>query len=85
MEPTLESKPILEPKLDLSHILESVLVPVPFILEPKSTSPSSHTPLLNLGIEQNYSEMIFQDWSYNQDDFNVSILHDPIHLGVVTL
>ena len=22
--------------------------------------------------------MIFQDWSYNQDDFNVRVLYDPI-------
>jgi len=32
----LELKLILEHKLDLSHIHELVLVPIPFILEPKS-------------------------------------------------
>jgi len=33
LEQTLGPKPTLESKLDLSHILESVLVPEPFILE----------------------------------------------------
>ena len=45
---TLESKPTLGPKLDLSHILESILVPVPFAFEPKSTTPSSYIPMLDL-------------------------------------
>jgi len=34
LEPTIESKLTLELKIDLSHIRESVLVPVLFILEP---------------------------------------------------
>ena len=25
--------------------------------------------------------MIFQDWSYNQNDFHVKILHDPNQIG----
>ena len=36
LDPILEAKLILDPKLDLSHILELVLVPVRLILEPKS-------------------------------------------------
>ena len=36
---------ILEPKLDLSF--ESVLVPISFIIEPKSSIPQKHIPLLN--------------------------------------
>ena len=36
---------------------------------------------MDLGIEQNDSEMIFKEWSYNRDDFNVRILHDPNQLG----
>ena len=72
------SESALELKLNLSHILESILVPEPFILEPNSTISSSHILLLDLGIEQNDSETIFQDCSYNQDDYNVRVSHDPI-------
>jgi len=75
---TIEPKPTLEPKLDFS---ESVLVPKPIFFEPKSTTLPNHVLLLDLDIEQNDSEMIFQDWSYNWDDFNVRVLYDPIHLG----
>ena len=74
---TIEPKPTLEPKLDF---FESVLVPKPIFFEPKSTTLPNHVLLLDLDIEQNDSEMIFQDWSYNWDDFNVSVLHDPIHI-----
>ena len=42
------------------------------------TISSNHIILLDQGIDHNVSEMIFQDWSYNWDDFNVRILHDPI-------
>jgi len=41
LEQTLELKPTLEPKLDLSHIPESVVVSEYFTLEPKSTIPPS--------------------------------------------
>ena len=37
LDSTLEPKSTLKPKHDLSNILESVLVPFPFIFEPKST------------------------------------------------
>ena len=65
----------LEPKLDLSHIPESVLVPEPFIVEPKSTILLSLILLLDQGRDHYDSEMIFQDWSYNRDDFNNRIVH----------
>jgi len=39
---TFEPNPPLEPKFDLSHIPELVLVPEHFTLEPKSTIPQSH-------------------------------------------
>ena len=81
LDSTLELKPTLEPKLDLTHITESVLVLVPFILEPKSSIPQNHISLLDLGINHNDSVMIFQEWSYNRDKFNIRILHDPIHVG----
>jgi len=57
LDSTLESKPTLEPKLDLSHIPESMLVLVPFIPEPKSSIPQNRVPLLDLGIEYNDSVM----------------------------
>ena len=82
LDSIFESNPILESKLDLSHIFESILVPVPFTLEPKLTTPPSHVPFFDQGIDHYDSEMIFQDWSYNRDSFNVTVLHDPIHLGV---
>ena len=81
MEPTLEQKPSLESKLDLSHIFEFVLVPESFILKPKSTISSNHVLLLDQSIDHNDFEMIFQDRPYNQDNFNVRILHDSNHVG----
>ena len=48
LDPTFGPNPTFESKLDLSHILESVLIPVPFTLEPKLTTPPSHIPLLDL-------------------------------------
>ena len=78
LDPTFEPNLTLEPKLDFSEL---VLVHEPFILGPKSTIPPNHILLLDQDIDHNNSEMIFQDWSYNRDDFNVRVLHDPIHLG----
>ena len=52
-----------------------------FILESKSTISPNRIPLLYQGVEQYNSEMVYQDWSYNRDDFHVRILYDPIHLG----
>jgi len=59
LDPNFEPNPTLKPKLDLSHILESVLVPVPFIPEPKSSILSNHIFLLDQGIDHTDSEMIF--------------------------
>ena len=81
LKPFLEPKLTLEPKLNLSHIFESVLILKSFIFETKSTISSNHILLLDYGIDQNDSEMIFKDWSNNRDDFNVRILHDPIQFG----
>ena len=41
----------LEPKLDLSFILESVSVPIPFFVEPKSSIPQNYIPLLDQGLD----------------------------------
>jgi len=59
LEPTFEPKLTLKPKLDLSHIPESVLIFEPFILESKLTIPPSHILLLDQDIAHNDSEMIF--------------------------
>ena len=50
----------LESKLDLSFIPESESVPIPFI-EPKSSIPQNHIPLLDQGLDQYDSMMISQD------------------------
>ena len=65
LDQTHEPNPTLEPKLDLSFIFESVLVPIPFIVEPKSFILQNHISLLDKGLDQYDSMMISQDWSYN--------------------
>jgi len=47
LDQTHEPTPTLEPKLDLSFIPESVSVPIPFIVEPKSSIPQNHILLLD--------------------------------------
>ena len=81
MDPTFEPKLTLEPKLDFSHISESVLVTVPFILKTKSSISSNHISLLDQGKDHYDSEMLFQVWSFNRDGFHVNILHDPNQIG----
>ena len=65
-EPTLEQNPTLEPKFDFP---EPILVPEPITLEPKSITSSSHILLLDQGVDNYDSEIIFQDWSYNRNSF----------------
>jgi len=43
LDPPLELKLTLKPKLDLSHIPKFVLIPSPFTLESKSTISPNHT------------------------------------------
>ena len=78
LEPTFEPNLTLEPKFDFPEL---VLVPNPIILKPKSFTSSSQILLLDQGINNDDSEMVFQNWSYNLDSFNVRVVHDPIHLG----
>ena len=80
MDPTFEPN-LSRAKLDLSHIPESLLVTKHFTIEPKLTTQSNHIPLLDLGIDHYDSEMIFQDWSYNLDEFHVRIWHSPNQIG----
>ena len=81
MDSILEPKQTLELKLDLSLIPGSVLGPVPLISDLKSSNSSNHIPLLDIGIDHNDSVIIFQDCSYNRDDYNVRVSHDPIQFG----
>ena len=41
--------------------------------------------MLDQGVKNDDLEMVFQDWSYNQDSFNVWVVHDPIHLGDIKI
>ena len=81
LDQTLEPISILEPKLDLSFAPESVSVPISFIVDPKSSIPQNHIPLLGQGLDQYDSVMISQDWSCNRKKFHPRIMHDPIHIG----
>ena len=56
LDSTLEPKPTLEPRDDF---LELVLVFELFISKPKSSIPQNHILLLDQGIDQNDSVMIF--------------------------
>ena len=71
----------LEPKFNLSFILELASVSIPFIVKPKSSFPQNHVPLLDKGLDQYDCMMIFQDWSYNWKKFHARKLHDLIHIG----
>ena len=53
-----ESTLTFEPKLDLSFIPELVSVPIFFIVEPKSSIPQNHIPLLNQDVDQYDSVII---------------------------
>ena len=61
LDPTFEPNLTLEPKSDLSHIPESVLVPIPFTFEPKLFISPNHILLLDQGVNCYDSDMIFQD------------------------
>ena len=78
LDTTLEPKLTLEPNVDFHEL---VLVPEPFISEPKSSIRQNHILLLDQGIYHNDSVMVFQDWSYKGNDFHDRITHDPIHIG----
>jgi len=78
LDSTLEPKPTLEPNVDFP---EFVLVQGLFISKPKSSILQNHILLLDQGIDQNDSVMIFQDWSCKGNNFHDKILHDPIKIG----
>ena len=84
-EPTFESKPTLDPKLNLSHIPELVLVPEPFILEPKSTIPQSHILLLDQGINHNDSEMISKIGHIKGIIFMIGSCMILFNLGIINM
>jgi len=81
LDPTLEPNLILESRLDLNQLPDSILVLVSFTLEFKSIISSNHISLSDQGVEQYNSEMVYQDWSFNRDECHDRILHDPIQFG----
>jgi len=60
LDQTHESTLTLEPKLDLTFILESVSFPIPFIVEPKSSILENYILLLDRSLDQYNSVMIPQ-------------------------
>ena len=58
LEPTFAPNLTLEPKFDFPEL---VLVPNPIILKPKSFTSSSQILLLDQGINNDDSEMVFQN------------------------
>ena len=78
LDSALEAKPTLEPNVDFPEL---VLVFELFISKPKSSIPQNHILLLDQGIDQNDSVMIFQNWSCKGNNFHNRILHDPIKMG----
>jgi len=61
LEPPLEPNPTFESKIDLSHIPESILVPVHFTLEHKSIISPNHILLLDQGVERHNFEIVYKD------------------------
>ena len=82
LDSILEPKLTLEPKVDFP---ESVMVPEPITLEFKSVIPPRHIFLLDIGIDNSDSMMIFQDWSCKGNKFHDRIFHDPIQTGDLSL
>ena len=78
LDPTIEPILIFEPTF---NFFESVMVPEPITLDPKSSNSSYHIPLLEIGIDHNDSVIIFQDWSCKENNFHDRFLYDPIHIG----
>ena len=74
---TLEPKLTLKPKVNFFELLVLEF----FISEPKSSILQNHILLFDQGIDHNNPVMIFQDWSYKENNFRDRILHDPIHFG----
>jgi len=78
LDSTIEQLPTLELTL---NFLELVMVLEPITLKLKSAIPPSHILLLDIGIDHDDSVTIFQDGSYERDNFHDRILYDPIYIG----
>ena len=76
----LISEPIstLEPLLDLSHLPESVLVPV--LPESKSIILSFHTPFWDEVVDKFDSEISYEIWKLDGVKYLIKILHGFIFL-----
>ena len=78
MDPIPEPIWTPEPLLDLSQILESILVHV--LPEPKSIIPSFHTPFWDKGVDKIDSEIILRKWKLDGVTYIIKIIHAYIIL-----
>ena len=60
---------IVDSRLDLSQLPESVSVFVPIPFESKSIISQNHTPLLDKDVDKNDSVIIFENWKLDGDNF----------------
>ena len=60
---------IIDSRLDLSKVPESVSDFVPDSFESKSIISQNHTSLLDKNVEENDSVIIFQNWKLEEDKF----------------
>jgi len=70
-----------KPVPDLIQIPKSVLDPEPLTLEPKLTISPYHNQLLDKGMQQYDSEMMFQDWTLDGDKYQHMIFQDHIQFS----
>ena len=85
LDQTHELTPTLKSKLDLSLIPESVSVPIPFIIEFKSFIPQNHIPLLDEGLDQYDSMMIFKIGHITRKNFMLGSCMILFILGSIKL
>ena len=82
LDSTIEPIPTLEPTLDFSEL---VMILEPITLEPKSTIPLSHILLLDIGIEQDDSVMIFKTCHVKRISFMIGSFMILFLLGIVIM
>ena len=58
---------IVDSRLDLSQLPESVSVFVPVLIESKSIISQNHTSLLDKNVDKNDSIIIFENWKLDGD------------------
>ena len=71
---------IVDSRLDLSQIIESVSVFTPVLFESKLLIYQNHTLLLDKDVDENDSVIIFENWKLDGDNFLSKIIHPIILL-----